>query len=987
MANYSDLITAINAVIKTNGNNEITGTVLQNVLDSIVSTIGANRTFAGIATTATTPRTPDQNVFYIAAAPGIYTNFGGLTVNPNEVALFTNNTSGVWVKDTVPIANFRSLQQASGIGLTLFTDSTLDMITIDYPNRKLIKKAGAFFIVANGNSFLSFSEYGIGKPATTAYETNFIVPTSFAESNVYYLAYKRSDQKLYVIHYSMLATTTNVELFNNAPDYVILGNYEWNGSLFTTNICAPLVYRGVQYINGVPLNRYYNRTLFGYSFYNLAPDVCPFNINYSTQKVEVDAGRMFIFDNNQNTYRDITFDAHTTDFIKPTSIASTQMWYLCFDLTEKKFYLVQYSLLSTFSAEHGNMNGFVILGQGQLNDPNNTYIAGGIFKYNGQIYSPNHSTPTKDKADFIFKERTANLVDPTTRETNCYYSTLANFLSGTLTTGSFGVTKPIPVVVGQRYKRVNVPSSYWWYIYDLDGNPLDILGGGGGSGTNPGNAYTIPEGVGFIASVISPGDAGALTMITLNDVDTSQYIPYWRYMLDPEIKVEATTDSSGGIATFGGSDVGNLQYDEIGTADYAQIIMYGQSLNMGWEAPEAITTTALPGVYMVGDKVAIRHGNNGQNVLNPLVSTLATSCGENPTVAATNAFVTMYRRFMDKQQKFIGTSCGEGGQSVERLSKNCTNTTGSNVENNYYHVEFLNALTRTKSAVDAAGGTVHCPIILYMQGEHNYTGTGLGMTPGTEATRDKDTYKALLVQLKNDMQADIMEKYGQTEKPLFFIYMTAGAYINRFDMSINMGQIEFAEENDDVFLLNPTYGVPDYNGGHLSTNGYRWYGELIAKSLYNVFVRGFRFYPIMPKKYTVLGNQIRIDFYVPVMPLVFDTWTKEAITNNGFRVRMNDADVTINKTTIEDNAVIVTCASVLTGKIEIAYAGQSRSGSGNLRDSDTWRSLYTYYDDRETSPSKRENYTPLDKPGGTYIYGKPYPMYNWCANFYKLISE
>ena len=62
MANYQNLKAAISAAIKTNGNQEITGQVLQDVLNSIVSVIGANYTFAGVATPATNPSTPDQNV-------------------------------------------------------------------------------------------------------------------------------------------------------------------------------------------------------------------------------------------------------------------------------------------------------------------------------------------------------------------------------------------------------------------------------------------------------------------------------------------------------------------------------------------------------------------------------------------------------------------------------------------------------------------------------------------------------------------------------------------------------------------------------------------------------------------------------------------------------------------------------------------------------------------------------------------------------------
>ena len=95
MGNYEELKAAVSSVIKTNGNQEITGQVLQNTLTTLISQVGANATFAGIATPDTTPGTPDQNVFYIAGQSGVYANFGGCKVTKNAVAF--NNVSGNWV--------------------------------------------------------------------------------------------------------------------------------------------------------------------------------------------------------------------------------------------------------------------------------------------------------------------------------------------------------------------------------------------------------------------------------------------------------------------------------------------------------------------------------------------------------------------------------------------------------------------------------------------------------------------------------------------------------------------------------------------------------------------------------------------------------------------------------------------------------------------------------------------------------------------------
>lgn len=94
MGNYEELKAAVASVIKTNGNQEITGQVLQNTLTTLISQVGANATFAGIATPDTAPGTPDQNVFYIAGQSGTYANFGGYKVTKNAVAF--SNVRGNW---------------------------------------------------------------------------------------------------------------------------------------------------------------------------------------------------------------------------------------------------------------------------------------------------------------------------------------------------------------------------------------------------------------------------------------------------------------------------------------------------------------------------------------------------------------------------------------------------------------------------------------------------------------------------------------------------------------------------------------------------------------------------------------------------------------------------------------------------------------------------------------------------------------------------
>ena len=242
-------------------------------------------------------------------------------------------------------------------------------------------------------------------------------------------------------------------------------------------------------------------------------------------------------------------------------------------------------------------------------------------------------------------------------------------------------------------------------------------------------------------------------------------------------------------------------------------------------------------------------------------------------------------------------------------------------------------------------------------------------------------------------------------------------------------------------------------------NGYRWYGEYCAKTMYHVFIQGIDFRPLQPYNYEVSGDKIYIYFNPMVAPLRFDKYTNLAYKNNGFRVRCGTVaeldsdktgtgkDVQINDIKIVDNCVVLTCDKVLTGTVEITYAGSQRSGAGNLRDSDTWNALYTYradgadhgsknsnwsvvgqateeqletleywdgtfatstgysqndlvlYDVMEYSvpivlksevnsnkstPYNSLNYRPVDVKGNS-IVGKKYPMQNWCLNFYKRI--
>lgn len=99
MANYATLKAAVQAVVKSNGVQSITGANLQSTLISMIESLGANYTFAGVSTPSTSPGTPDQNVFYIGGA-GTYTNFGSsYTVPEGGIGIFCYN--GSWANSSI----------------------------------------------------------------------------------------------------------------------------------------------------------------------------------------------------------------------------------------------------------------------------------------------------------------------------------------------------------------------------------------------------------------------------------------------------------------------------------------------------------------------------------------------------------------------------------------------------------------------------------------------------------------------------------------------------------------------------------------------------------------------------------------------------------------------------------------------------------------------------------------------------------------------
>lgn len=100
-----------------------------NTLQTLVNNLATGAVYMGAATTTTTPNT-SAKVMYLATAAGTYTNFGGLSVKDNEIALLFYNGSS-WTKNSVDLsANISEIRTMAEMALEKASQGVL-FVSID----------------------------------------------------------------------------------------------------------------------------------------------------------------------------------------------------------------------------------------------------------------------------------------------------------------------------------------------------------------------------------------------------------------------------------------------------------------------------------------------------------------------------------------------------------------------------------------------------------------------------------------------------------------------------------------------------------------------------------------------------------------------------------------------------------------------------------------------------------------------------------------
>lgn len=396
---------------------------------------------------------------------------------------------------------------------------------------------------------------------------------------------------------------------------------------------------------------------------------------------------------------------------------------------------------------------------------------------------------------------------------------------------------------------------------------------------------------------------------------------------------------------------------------------YGQSFMSGWQAWRDLTREAIePGnVLMLGDSV---RGNSidgtynplGSVVLKDLVSVTQTTGspsiamndtdidalsrpsdnpGEEITVAAVNFQRVLQRKYrgvlVDPERKIIVINAAVPGRTIKQLSKG--NASG------HFANRVVRALQLIKNNLPV-GESAALVALMYSGNEYDYDANK------PESTPDKNAWKALALQLFQDIEDAGKSIFGRGDKLAVFTEQTGGWWtFDNTNQSIGQAHIELDEEHENITLCKPSYFETD-KSSHRDNNGIRWASMFFGKAMHMVLDRRQTFFSnkiIWAKCY---GTTLLFGYRVWEPPLQFKPTyylTNEAaggviFANKGFLAKDDAGDLTIyNVRVAADTIISAELNRVPVGQLKITYAPKTTyDGQGNVCDSDDSESLYSY---------------------------------------------
>ncbi len=423
--------------------------------------------------------------------------------------------------------------------------------------------------------------------------------------------------------------------------------------------------------------------------------------------------------------------------------------------------------------------------------------------------------------------------------------------------------------------------------------------------------------------------------------------------------------------------------------DINHVLVYGQSLAVGFEGWPALSLTQPHDSLMLGDSVRPRDAERpewqpvGEAAFRPLCATvqdLATgtlltpeqvaglprgdiAAGETVLEGAVNFWRTrqLQAGAPRDRNRLLASATGVGARTLEALS--------AGAEPDLFQ-RLRDCVRLARATAERQNLSYGVTALLFLQGESNNWALDGG-------TADTAAYKALLQRVYRDAAAELAQGIaGQPDAPALLMYQTGGAYSSETN-SIPQAQLETALETPGCFMVAPSYPVTE-KGGHLDANGYRWLGMQFGKVLHRALSLGQAWRPLYPLHAEVAGTSVRITFHVPVPPLV---WGRPMLgqgfcdpADRGFTVLDAAGVIPITAVAIVGrDGVTLTLARKPEGEATLRYADRLHEGRGALCDSDPEAAT-----DRYTYEPTTGHYPAANIPE---LLARPYPLMNWCVAF------
>lgn len=350
------------------------------------------------------------------------------------------------------------------------------------------------------------------------------------------------------------------------------------------------------------------------------------------------------------------------------------------------------------------------------------------------------------------------------------------------------------------------------------------------------------------------------------------------------------------------------------------IAFYGQSLDTGYNASPALTTTAPAGTQnykFVGGIVSPATLTS----LVPLISAVETipgpggpyTGGETPLVKCGNVLAQTYG------QRFLMVSAAVPGTSAQARAK------GSS-----YYTALMSYITAAKARADELGYELIVRAICVDGGEADSYGSN---------------YYTYNQSIQSDFETDSKAITGQTENVPMFLADSAGFAGGLIDANTNA--IDLAIDFPTKFYLVGSKTILSYADSlHIDNNGAVNLGAMYAKAIGKVIFENTSFNTVYPIATVRASNIVTVTFHVQSGSLQSDivTVTDPTGGNLGFTWYDSTLSATVASVAIINaTQVRVTLSGVPTGSnkyigyardLPVANPGPTTGARGNLVDAD-----------------------------------------------------